>query len=107
MRRIGLNHSEMKNSKNKRTIILTIILLVLLVIGYKVIFVSPNDSALVEENTNTDVVKRIESILNEVEQINFSTDIMTDPRFASLKTMEIALPSLPVGKKNPFSAIFD
>lgn len=93
----------MKNSKNKRPLILAIILIGLLVIGYKVVFTSPSADFLAEENTEINTAEKVETILNEIEKINFDTKVMTDPKFTSLKSIETILPSLPVGKRNPFS----
>ena len=93
----------MKNSKNKRTIILAVILVGLLVIAYKVMFVSSEESLSVDENIAAS--SRVEAILQEVSNINFDMSIKTDPKFQSLKSIETPLISLPVGKKDPFSAI--
>lgn len=93
----------MKNSKNKRPIILAIILLGLLIIGYKVIFTSSSRDIITEENTNIGAGEKVKVLLNEVEKINFDTKVMSDPKFTSLKSIETILPSLPVGKRNPFS----
>lgn len=92
----------MKNSKNKRTAILALILIGLLFVAYKVMFVSPADEMLAEDNIAAG--ERVVSILREVESINFDVSIIEDPRFKSLQSIEIPLPSLPIGKKNPFSA---
>ena len=92
----------MKNSKNKRTAILALILVGLLFVAYKVMFVSPVDDMVAEENVAAG--ERGGAILREVESINFDVSVITDPRFKSLQSIEIPLPSLPVGKKNPFSA---
>ena len=93
----------MKNLKNKRPAILAIILVGLLIVAYKIVFVQPSEELLVEENITAS--KRVEAILQEVESINFDTIITKDPKFKSLKSIEIPLISLPVGRKNPFSAI--
>jgi hypothetical protein len=93
----------MKKSKNKHTAILAVILLGLLVVAYKVVFAPPSDDLSVDENTAAS--ERVESILKEVESINFDTSIIEDQKFKSLKTIEIPLVSLPIGRKNPFSAI--
>jgi hypothetical protein len=93
----------MKNSKNKRTIILVAILLGLLVVAYKVMFVSSDSSLTTDENTVAS--GRVEAILQEVSRINFDISIKTDPKFQSLKSIEIPLISLPVGRENPFSNI--
>lgn len=93
----------MKNLKNKRPIILVVILIGLLVIGYKVIFTSPSADFLAEESTEISTAKKVEIVLDEVEKINFDTKVMSDPKFISLKSIETILPSLPVGKRNPFS----
>jgi flagellar basal body-associated protein FliL len=93
----------MKNSKNKRTIILFIILLGLLVLAYRVIFVSNSEDLSVDENAIAS--QRVETILNEIKDINFDTSVMKDQNFKSLKSIEIPLLSLPVGRVNPFSNV--
>lgn len=93
----------MKNSKNNRTIILIVVLLGLLILAYKVMFVSPNDSALVDDNIAASV--RVENILQQVKDISFDTSILRDQKKTSLKSIEIPLVSLPIGRKNPFSGI--
>ena len=92
----------MKISKNKRTGILTVILIGLLIIVYKMMFLSTDPSLLLPESVSTG--EEVVGVLREVKNINFDTSITTDPRYQSLLTIEIPLPSLPVGKKNPFSA---
>jgi hypothetical protein len=92
----------MKNPKNKRAVIMAIILVGLLILAYKVMFVSSDeDASVVDENISASA--RVESILQQVESINFDTSIMQDGKFQSLKSIETPLVSLPVGKKNPFS----
>ena len=91
----------MKNFKNKRTAILAIILLGLLVLAYKVVFVPTGGDLLVDENIVAS--QRIEGVLKEMESINFDTSIMEDQNFKSLKSIEIPLISLPIGRENPFS----
>lgn len=93
----------MKNSKNKRTTILAIILLGLLILAYKTMFVSPDEDLLGDENIVAS--QRVESVLNEIDKINFDTSIMENANFKSLKSIEIPLPALPVGRENPFSEV--
>lgn len=93
----------MKNSKNKRTAILAIILLALLILAYKIMFVSP--AADLSTGQNIAASQRVEAILQEVESINFDMSILQDQKFKSLKSIEIPLLSLPIGRKNPFSVI--
>jgi hypothetical protein len=94
----------MKNSKNKRAIILGIILLGLLILAYKVMFVTPGEDVL-SADENIAASARVEIILKQVESIKFDTSITQDPKFKSLKSIETPLISLPVGKINPFSGI--
>jgi|GEM_PF-1379556 len=97
----------MKNSKNKRTMILGAILVGLLVIAYKVLFMSSSGDLLTDPtDSNSMVGDRIAVVLAEVESINFDTSIIKDTKFKSLKTIETPLISLPVGKTNPFSPNF-
>lgn len=95
----------MKNqSSNKRTAILGIILLGLLVIAYKVMFVPSPDSASLEgENQASSLM--VEGILKQIDTINFDTSVIKDPKFESLRSMETPPITLPVGKENPFSPI--
>lgn len=93
----------MKNSKNKRAAILAIILLALLIFAYKTIFVEPAGDLSVDQNLAAS--QRVEAILQEVEGINFDMSILQDQKFQSLKSIEIPLLSLPIGRKNPFSVI--
>jgi hypothetical protein len=91
----------MKNLKNKRTTIMLIILLGLLVLAYKVMFAPASED--LSNGENVIVIQRIETMLNEVKSINFDTSIIENQNFKSLKSIEIPLLSLPVGRKNPFS----
>jgi hypothetical protein len=95
----------MKNSKNKRTLILLAVLVVLLAVAYKVVlFPSPPDDFESFAGAPGDMSgNSSEALLREVESINFNTAIIQDERFKSLKSIEVPLISLPVGRKNPFS----
>jgi hypothetical protein len=92
-----------KNSKNKRTAILAVILVGLLILAYKIMFVTSSEDLL----SNEDIVAsgKVETILKEIESINFDTSITENQNFKSLKSIEIPLISLPIGRKNPFSSI--
>lgn len=92
----------MKNSKNKRTVIMLLVLIGLVAIAYKVIFVTPVDESLLTED-NVIAGERVVQILKSVEGINFDTSVFAESKFTSLKSIEIPLLSLPVGKKNPFA----
>lgn len=95
----------MKNSKNnKRTAILGVILLGLIIVAYKVVIAPPAEDLAVDENIVAS--QRVETILKEVESINFDTTVMEDPKFQSLKSIETPLISLPIGRKNPFAALY-
>jgi hypothetical protein len=94
----------MKNSKkNKRTAILAIILVGLLVLAYKVMFVSTGEDLLADENIVASA--RVEGVLKEMESINFDMSIMENQSFKSLKSIETPLISLPIGRTNPFSSV--
>lgn len=93
----------MKNLKNKRTIILAIILVGLLIVAYKVVFM-PSTDGVSSTDQNIAAGERAVIILKQIEGINFDTSIITDPKFRSLQSIETPLPTLPIGKKNPFSA---
>jgi flagellar basal body-associated protein FliL len=94
----------MKKTENKRTLILVIILLGLMVVAYKMFFGSSDVEQMVTAG-NADAGKRIENILGQMERINFDVDTTQGQVFQSLQTIEIPLVSLPIGKVNPFSAL--
>lgn len=94
----------MKNLKNKRTGILIIILIGLLILAYKVMFVTDTGGdSIVDENVIA--AQRVESVLKEIESINFDTSVVQDQNFQSLRSIETPFLSLPVGRSNPFSPV--
>ena len=95
----------MKNSKNKHTTVLIIILLILLGVAYKVMFAPADQVLLTDENIAAS--QRVEKILGEIKDISLDTSIMEDPSFKSFRSIETPLISLPVGRKNPFADVFN
>ena len=93
----------MKSLKNKRTIILSVVLLGLLIIAYKTMFVSSEQSLTIDENIAAS--QKVEAILQKVQNIDFDTSVTEDPRFKSLQNIQILPLSLPIGRKNPFAPI--
>jgi len=94
----------MNKRNNKRTAVLAIILLGLLVIAYKSIFMSsPVD--IIDTNEDSQVGDNSTGILGEIDGINFDTTIIDDKIFKSLKSLEIPLASIPIGRRNPFSSV--
>lgn len=93
----------MKNSKNKRTTYLLLVLIGLLFVAYKVMFApAPTDPYSSDQSSIEG--EKVVATLQQVEGVNFDISVISDPKFKSLKSIEIPLPSLPVGKQNPFSA---
>lgn len=93
----------MKNKQNKRITVLLAILVGLLVVAYKVLFVSDTADLSLGEDVAASVA--VEQMLNQVNNINFDTSIIKDPKINTLKSIETPLPSIPVGKTNPFSGL--
>ncbi|MEK7635328.1 MAG: hypothetical protein AAB446_02795 [Patescibacteria group bacterium] len=93
----------MKDSKNKRSIILGLVLVGLLIVAYKVMLAPPSDTSSIDENATASA--RVEALLQQVENIKFDTGIIEDQKFKSLKSIETPLISLPVGRENPFLEI--
>jgi hypothetical protein len=97
----------MKTYKNKKTSLLVAVLLGLLVLAYKTMFMSSGEDLqglTIEENVLAS--ERVQIILQKVDGISFDKSIFEDEKFNSLKSIETPLISLPVGRKNPFSAVF-
>jgi hypothetical protein len=93
----------MKKTKNNRTIILVVILLGLLILAYKVMFgsTSSSEEAIIDENVIAS--QNVESILQELQSINFDMSVTQNTSFNSLRSIETPIISLPVGRSNPFS----
>jgi hypothetical protein len=95
----------MKNQKNTRTTILAGFLVGLLIVAYKVMFLAPPAEIIVDDNMSTN--QKVETLLQQIESINFDVSTVNDPVFQTLRSIEMPLPSLPVGKKNPFGMVND
>jgi len=91
----------MKNQKNKRTIVLSAILVGLMIVAYKVLFMAPGDDFSSTENSIES--ENVMRSLREVESINLNTNVANDPKIKTLENLNSPLPQLPIGKKNPFS----
>lgn len=64
-------------------------------------FMDPNtDQFFDNTNGQSEVVIKT---LQDLESVNFDMSFINDAKFNTLKSMEMPLPNLPVGKKNPFS----
>lgn len=90
----------MKNSKKTNTGVLLAVLIGLLIVAYKVLYVAPEDPY---QEQNAVASERVGTLLREIESVNFNESVLSDPRFAEFKSIEIPLESLPIGKTNPFS----
>lgn len=89
----------MSKQSNKRTSFMLITLLALLLVAYKVMFVAPPEI----EEVNPASVIRVESMVSQLNSVDFSSSAINDPKFNTLETIEQPLISLPVGRSNPFS----
>lgn len=90
---------NMSKQSNKRTSFMLITLLALLLVAYKVMFVAPPEI----EEVNPASVIRVESMVSQLNSVDFSSSAINDPKFNTLETIEQPLISLPVGRSNPFS----
>lgn len=89
-----------KSSSNKRTSFLLITLIALLLVAYKVLFVVPPEI----EEVNPAAVVRLEGMLNQLNSVDLSNGAFNDKKFNTLKSIESPLPTLPVGRTNPFAS---
>src|SRR5690242_16408885 len=92
----------MKGKKNTRLIVMIVILLGLLIIAYRTIFVKEAVDTTAEANVEASA--RVEAILHQVEGISFDISLLSDPKLESLRNIQMPLPSIPIGKKNPFTS---
>lgn len=93
----------MNKKNNNRTYILLIVLVGLLVVMYKVMFMD-SSSVTMDTVQNSEASARVEELTLRVNSISFDTEVLQDAKFQSLKSIATPLVSLPIGKKNPFSA---
>lgn len=91
----------MRTKKNTRTNMLVILLIAIVIFGYKFLFVEPVDEFSFQENQA--VMDRVTVLIQSIENINFDTDVINDPKFNSLKSIDTPLINIPLGKDNPFS----
>ena len=84
---------------------MAIILVGILIIGYRSMFMKEDESIPSALNIleNANASQRVADMLASIEKINFDKNAISDPKFSSLKDFSLPLPSLPIGKKNPFS----
>lgn len=89
-------------SKNQNTAVLSVILVGIVIVAYKILFTDPIDQSLMSDSVVES--EKIIQVLREVESIDFTSGDATDPKISTLESLEIPLPNLPVGKTNPFSS---
>jgi hypothetical protein len=99
------NNNGMKNLKNKRTAILAVVLIGLLAVAYKVMFMAPS-GADSSADQNVAASARVELLLRQVNNIKFDVSVVQNDKFKSLKNLELSLPSVPVGRRNPFASVY-
>ena len=92
-----------------KKIILIIAVLLIALLGYSLLSEpKETETLLVSTNqvTQSQVVgNEIISALNQIQTLNLSSDIFSDPVFRSLIDRSTPIPDEPVGKSNPFSPI--
>lgn len=110
----------MKEKNNKRTLVLSLILVGLLIVTYKMLFMNDSvttvgmpiginsNSAINSQSLNQDIIKTgsVDMLLSEMEKINFDISILEDSKFKSLKSIDLPIVSLPIGRENPFAEIY-
>lgn len=79
---------------------LLIILLGLLIVGYKVVFAPQSEDLSTDENAAA--IEGIDRIYQQIESIDFSISSIGS-EIQDFKSIETPLISLPVGKADPFS----
>ncbi len=89
-----------KPNKNQRTTFLAITLVALLIVAYKVLFVVPVEV----EEVNPASVVRIEGMIGQLNSVDLTSSAINDPKFGTLEDMSRPLPTLPIGRTNPFAA---
>lgn len=89
-------------SKNQNTAVLSVMLVAIIIVAYKILFATPMDESQMYSSVAES--EKIIQVLREVESINFKIGNASDPKLDTLESIETPLPNLPVGKTNPFSS---
>jgi hypothetical protein len=66
---------------------------------------TPADDALTIDNTEVVVGANVLSLLNQIQSLKIDTSIFKSPVYQSLIDYSIPIPTLPVGRSDPFAPI--
>ena len=65
----------------------------------------PDTSALLQSADNPDVSAQVFSLLGQIQSLHIDTGLFTDPGYLTLRDYSVAIPSLNVGRVNPFAPL--
>lgn len=94
--------------KDKKTIIYGTILTVLLIVAYFVMFAGGGDGDVVtvaSQDPTFAVSEDLIKTLSSLNTIKLDESIFSDPAFVSLSDFGVAIPSQPIGRRNPFAPL--
>ncbi len=96
-------------SNNTKQIIISIIIIVVAFVGYKMYFVSdtPSNTALVADKNNSSFIdgQMILVLLNQLNKVTLDDSIFSNNVFTRLVSFEKPIADQPIGRNNPFLPI--
>jgi hypothetical protein len=102
----------MNNQPNaKNTWIWATVVIVIAAIGYFYFYGSSSSttasSGLVQTSSgdSSDVGSQVLTLLNQINSLNIDTSLFTDPGYQTLRDYSVAIPSVNVGRPNPFAPL--
>lgn len=85
-------------------ILAAVLIFVLLMVLYK-IFLRPDTALIPDESLATNVGNDILNLRAELEKVNFDQTLFSTPGYIGLIDLTVLIPTLPVGRVNPFDVI--
>ena len=94
----------MKTLKNNKTLLLTVLLIIIFVAVYKVLFKS-DFMIITTDPTSQSVGDEVLTMFNSLQQVNFDSSAFSSPGYLMLTDFSTEIPPQTTGRRNPFDVI--
>ena len=93
------------NKSNKRTIILLVILLILVMIGYPMIKGNSVEPLASQASNEPIISEQVKKMLDDLTSAKLDISVLQSPELLELNDLTLPLIGVPVGRVNPFASI--
>jgi hypothetical protein len=100
-----MNNTQKKSSSKSWIIMIVVIVIAAGAYFYYQGQATPTDSLLTVDDTSVVVGANVLSLLNQIQSLKIDTSIFKSPVYQSLIDYSIPIPTLPVGRPDPFAPI--